>query len=164
MNYNKVMLAGNLTRDVETRDVNGKTVVNFGLAINHKYRTRDGEQRDETTFVDCEAWGKVADTLAEHVGKGDPLFIEGRLKLDQWQDNNGNNRSKLKAVVSSFQFVGGKGQNQGASQRSSDLRSSGNGAPRQQTFQGAGKPNRTRPAATSAAAASGPIREDDIPF
>ena len=160
MQYNKVILCGNLTRDVETKSVNNTTLAHFGLAVNRKYTPRDGEQREETTFVEVEAWDKVAETLAQHLSKGSPAFIEGRLKLDQWQDNNGNNRSKLKVVVSSFQFVGDKGQQSGGSQSNGSRASNGSG---QQTFAGT-KPRRKRPATSAAAVDSGQISEDDIPF
>ena len=108
--YNKVMLMGHLTRDVELRHISGDTTVaNFGLATNRKFKKGDGSQHEEVLFTDCEAWGRNADTLAQYLSKGDPVFIEGRLKLDQWEDQQGNNRSKIKVVVESFQFVGGGG-------------------------------------------------------
>jgi len=110
-NLNRVMLMGHLTRDVETRAAGASTVGGFGLAINHKYKTAAGEQREEVTFVDCEAWGKTAEVLAQYVGKGDPLYVEGRLKLDTWEDKDGGKRSKLKVVVENFQFLGGKKDN-----------------------------------------------------
>jgi len=109
--YNRVMLMGNLTRDVEIKPAGqAATVAKFGLAINRKYRTKEGEQREETTFVDCDAFGRTADVMAQYLRKGRPVFIEGRLKLDQWQDQQGNNRSKLKVIVEGFQFIdGGQG-------------------------------------------------------
>ena len=117
--FNKVMLMGNLTRDVETRTAGNTTVGNFGIALNRKYKTKDGEQREETTFVDCTAWGRTAEVMAQYIGKGDPVFIEGRLKLDEWEDkNSGQKRSKIEVVVESFQFVGGASGNQGQSRPS----------------------------------------------
>lgn len=106
-NYNKVLLMGNLTRDIELRHTPGnQAVANIGLAVNRRYRAGDGEMKEETTFVDCEAWGKTAETMSKYLHKGRPVFIEGRLKLDTWQDkNDGSNRSKLRVVVESFQFV-----------------------------------------------------------
>ena len=65
--------------------------------------------REETTYVDCEAWGRTAEVMAQYLSKGKPVFVEGRLKLDQWQDKEGNNRSKLKVVIESFQFIDSKG-------------------------------------------------------
>ena len=86
-NFNKVILMGNLTRDVELRQTPGnQTVANIGLAVNRTYQTREGERREETTFVDCEAWGRQAEVMAQYLSKGRPVMIEGRLKLDQWQD------------------------------------------------------------------------------
>jgi len=109
MNFNRVYLMGNLTRDIEMRELpSGQSVANIGLAVNRKFRTKGGDDREEVLFVDCEAWGKTADVMAQYLAKGSPVFIEGRLKLDQWQDKDGGNRSKLKVVVESFQFVGGR--------------------------------------------------------
>ncbi|MDF1809526.1 MAG: single-stranded DNA-binding protein [Phycisphaerales bacterium] len=105
--FNKVMLMGNLTRDVEIRHTSGNTAVgNFGLAVNRKFKTQSGDQREEVTFVDCEAWGRTAEVMSQYLGKGRSVFIEGRLKLDQWEDKNGGGkRSKLSVVVENFQFV-----------------------------------------------------------
>lgn len=104
--FNKVFLMGNLTRDVEMRHTPQNTAVgSFGLAVNRKYRTQDGQNHEEVTFVDCEAWGRTAEVMAQYLKKGRPAFIEGRLKLDQWQDQQGNKRSRLKVVVENFQFV-----------------------------------------------------------
>ena len=77
--------------------------------VNRKYKDREGNQKEETTFVDCEAWGKTAETMAKYLSKGKPVFLEGRLKLDQWQDKDGNNRSKLKLVIENFQFIDSRG-------------------------------------------------------
>lgn len=106
-NYNKVLLMGNLTRDIELRHTTGnQAVANIGLAVNRRYKAADGEMREETTFVDCEAWGKTAEVMSKYLQKGRPVFIEGRLKLDTWQDkNDGSNRSKLRVVVENFQFI-----------------------------------------------------------
>ena len=107
--FNQVILLGNLTRDVELRHTpSNQAVANIGLAMNRQYQTRDGERREETTFVDCEAWGRQAEVMAQYLSKGRPVFIQGRLKLDTWQDQQGQNRSKLKVVVENFQFVGGR--------------------------------------------------------
>lgn len=106
--FNKVILLGNLTRDLEVRVTpSGVTVGKFGLAVNRKFTTRDGEQREEVTFLDVDVFGKQAETLAKYVRKGSPLFLEGRLKLDQWETSDGQKRSKLGIVLESFQFVGG---------------------------------------------------------
>lgn len=105
-NLNRVMLMGNLTRDPELRYTpNNTAVANLGLAINRRWRDQQGQQQEETTFVDCEAWGRTAETLNQYLKKGRPVYLEGRLRLDQWQDKDGNNRSKLKVVVDTFQFI-----------------------------------------------------------
>ncbi len=112
--FNQVILLGNLTRDVELRHTPGnQAVANIGLAINRQYQTREGERREEATFVDCEAWGRQAEVMAQYLAKGRPVFIQGRLKLDTWQDQQGQNRSKLKVVVENFQFVGGRDGGEG---------------------------------------------------
>lgn len=103
MNYNRTILAGNLTRDPETRSVGDHTVTGFGLAVNEK---RGG--KESTLFIDCEAWNKTGETIAQYAGKGKPLLVEGRLRLDEWTDKDGGKRSKVKVVVDSFQFVGGR--------------------------------------------------------
>lgn len=108
-NLNKVMLIGNLTRDPELRFTSNNTAVaQLGLAINRQWKDDGGQKKEEVTFIDCEAWGRTAEVLNQYLRKGRPVYIEGRLKLDQWQDKEGNNRSKLKVVVESFQFIGGK--------------------------------------------------------
>jgi single-strand DNA-binding protein len=107
-NYNKVLLMGNLTRDIELRHTAGnQAVAKFGLAVNRRFRGADGEQREETTFVDCDAWGKTAETMSRYLSKGKPVFIEGRLRLDQWE-KDGQKFSKLKVVVDNFQFIEGR--------------------------------------------------------
>jgi len=108
---NRVFLMGNLTRDPEIRNAGSTTVASFGVAVNERYKDRDGKWTDKTTFVDCECWGNRGDALARYLGKGDPIFIEGRLQLDQWQDQQGNNRSKLKVRVDNFEFIGGRDSN-----------------------------------------------------
>src|SRR5688572_7002918 len=113
--FNRVFLMGNLTRDVELKYTqSNKAVANFGLAVNNRFKGADGTLKEEVTFVDCEAWGLTAESMSKYLAKGRPVFIEGRLKLDTWQDkNDGSNRSKLKVVVETFTFVdsrpGGEG-------------------------------------------------------
>lgn len=110
-NFNKVFLIGNLTRDPELKHTpSNQAVASIGLAVNRNFTTKDGEKREETTFVDCEAWGRQAEVMSQYLAKGRPVMIEGRLKLDQWQDKDGNNRSKLRVVVENFQFLGGRGE------------------------------------------------------
>ena len=109
-NYNKVLMMGNLTRDPELkRTSSDMAVAQIGMAVNRRYKDKAGEMREETTFVDCEAWGRTAETMTKYLSKGKPVFIEGRLKLDQWQDKDGNNRSKLKIVIENFQFIDSRG-------------------------------------------------------
>jgi single-strand DNA-binding protein len=138
--FNKVILMGNLTRDVELAHTNGNmAVAKFGLAVNRKFKTASGEQREEVTFVDCEAWGRTAEVMAQFLAKGRPVHLEGRLKLDEWEDKNGGGkRSKIKVVVESFQFVD---SNQGGD---------GDGRPRAQMSTGR--------------QADATIDHDDIPF
>lgn len=114
-NLNKVMLIGNLTRDPELRQTpKGTAVAQFGLAVNRNFRGEDGQSREETTFVDIEAWGKQAETISRYLTKGRPVFVEGRLKFDQWEDKNGGGkRSKLRVVVENFQFLGGRQDGEG---------------------------------------------------
>lgn len=110
MSFNKVILMGNITRDIECRTLpSNNAVAQIGLAVNNKWRDKtSGEMREEVTFVDCEAFGKTAENIAKFFAKGKPILIDGRLKLDQWKDKtDGSNRSKLKVVIESWQFVGG---------------------------------------------------------
>ena len=109
-NLNKVLLMGNLTRDPELRvTTKGSAICQFSLAINRTFKLESGESREEVTYTDCEAWGKTGETIAKYVSKGRPLFIEGRLRLDQWEDKNTKEkRSRMKVVLESFQFIGGK--------------------------------------------------------
>ena len=104
---NKVLLMGNLTRDPEVRTfASGTAVCNFGMAINRNFTDREGNRREETTFVDVESFGKQAETISRYMKKGSGIFIEGRLKLDQWE-KDGQKRSKLRITLENFQFVGG---------------------------------------------------------
>lgn len=106
-NYNKVILAGNLTRDPELRYTpKGLAIAKIGLAINRRWTGETGELREEVTFVDVDAFGKQAETIAQYLKKGRPILLEGRLKLDQWDDKQtGQKRSKLGVVLESFQFL-----------------------------------------------------------
>jgi len=113
-NFNKVFLMGNLTRDVELKSTpSNQQVASIGLAVNRRWRTPEGEDREETTFVDCEAWGRTAETLSKYLSKGRPVFIEGRLKLDQWEDKEGKKQSKIRVVVEGFQFIDGPRSGEG---------------------------------------------------
>ena len=106
--FNKVILMGNLTRDVEVRTTtSGQSVANFSLAVNRSWRGQDGQQQDQTSFINCVAWGKVGDIIAQYVHKGSPLLVSGRLDQRSYQDKDGNKRSAVEVVVEDFNFVGG---------------------------------------------------------
>lgn len=109
-NLNKVMLIGNLTRDPEIKYTpKGNAVADIGLAVNRVYSTDQGEKREETTFVDVELWGRLAELAGEYLKKGRPVFIEGRLKLDTWDDKqSGQKRSKMRVVGEVMQFLGSR--------------------------------------------------------
>ena len=115
-NLNKVFLMGNLTRDPEIRYTQGGTAVaKLGMAINRTFRRQDGQQQEDTCFVDITAWARQAEVIAEYCSKGQPLFVEGRLQLDQWEDKStGGRRSKLSVVLENFQFLGSRRDQGGA--------------------------------------------------
>jgi single-strand DNA-binding protein len=110
-NLNKVILIGNLTRDPELRYTpQGSAICDMGLAINRQYTTNDGVKKEEVCFVDITAWGRQAETCNRFIKKGSQIFVEGRLKLDSWQDKEtGKNRSKLNVVAERIQFLSGSG-------------------------------------------------------
>jgi single-strand DNA-binding protein len=108
-NFNKVLLMGNLTRDPEVRYTpKGTAVAQMGLAVNRKWTDESGQQREEVLFVDIEVWGRQAETAGQYLSKGRPVFVEGRLRLDSWDDKEtGQKRNKLKVVAERVQFLGG---------------------------------------------------------
>ncbi|HEY7090037.1 MAG TPA: single-stranded DNA-binding protein [Tepidisphaeraceae bacterium] len=108
--YNKVLLMGNLTRDPQLKYLPSQTaVVDFGVACNRRYKTQSGEQKEEVTFVDCSAFGRTAEVINQYFTKGKPIFIEGRLRYEQWEDKQGGGkRSRLSVHVDNFQFIGGR--------------------------------------------------------
>ena len=107
-NFNKVMLIGNLTRDPQLSYLPSQTaVVDFGLAVNRRWTSKDGEKREETCFVDCRAFGRQAENINKYLGKGRALFVEGRLTFDSWTGQDGSKRSKHRVTVENFQFLGG---------------------------------------------------------
>jgi single-strand DNA-binding protein len=149
--YNKVILIGNLTRDPELRYTpKGMAIAKIGLAVNRTWRNEAGESKEEVTFIDVDSFGKQAETLAQYLKKGSPLMVEGRLKLDQWDDKaTGQKRSKLGVTLEGFQFLGG-----------------GN-----RTGEGGGSPDapKARPAAAPVAKPetaedAPPPEDDDVPF
>lgn len=104
--YNKVILLGNLTRDPQLSYTPNQTaVVDFGLAVNRKWKSQDGEAKEEVCFVDCRAFGKTAENLNKYLAKGNPLFIEGRLSFDSWTAQDGTKRSRHRVIVEGFQFL-----------------------------------------------------------
>lgn len=163
-NLNKVLLMGNLTRDPELRYLpSNMAVVALGLAVNRRWKNQAGEQGEEVTFIDCECFGKTAEVINQYFRKGKPIFIEGRLKLDQWQDKEGHNRSKLKVVVENFQFIESKGGDAGdhASQESSG----GYQAPAApQQSRGPQPPRKPMQAGPGGPPPHQPIGEEEIPF
>lgn len=168
--YNKVMLMGNLTRDVEMRFTPSNTPVGtFGLAVNRTWRTPEGEKKEEVSFFDCEVWGKQAEIMKQYLGKGRSVFIEGRLKQDTWKDKtDGSNRSKIKVVVEEFRFTDSKpgGAGAGGNSAGGGASSGGGGGPEDfdQTAPTPQVRGNRAGAGTGSAPAPQPMPEDDIPF
>ena len=148
--FNRVILVGNLTRDVELRHTSGGTAVaDIGLAVNDR-RKQGNEWIDETTCVDVALWGRTAEVAGEYLSKGSPILIEGRLKLDTWQANDGQKRSKLKVIGERMQMVGSRNGGSGADNRQS----------RSQHQDDYSEPASQTAGATSA----GMVPDNDIPF
>ena len=126
--FNKVILMGNLTRDVEMRTTTGgQNVANFSLAVTRSWKGQDGQMQDQTSFINCVAWGKPGEIIAQYVQKGAPLLVSGRLDQRSYQDKDGNNRQAVEVVVEDFNFVGGgRGDDAGAPTRSSSSSSKSN--------------------------------------
>lgn len=153
--FNKVIIVGNLTRDPELRYTpKGMAVAQGGIAVNRNWTTESGEKREEVTFIDFTSWGRIAENLAQYKKKGESILIEGRLKLDQWDDKQtGQKRQKLSVVAESITFLGG-----------------GTGGERSEH----GGFDRTKTAKQNAAASApksdndgysdGPPPDDDVPF
>ncbi len=158
-NLNKVFLMGNLTRDPQLSYTPSQTpVCELGLAVNRRWTAQDGQQKEEVTYVDCTSYGKQAETLSKYMKKGRPLFVEGRLKLDQWEAQDGSKRSKMRVVIEGFQFLGGPDS------RSGDAAEGGSDSGSGQRFQPRSAPPAGRPAAPHADDQPPPISDDDIPF
>ncbi len=122
-NYNKVILAGNLTRDPQMSYLPSQTpVVEFGMAINRRYNDQSGQQREETCFVDCKSFGRQAEVINQYMSKGRPILVEGRLHLDTWEAQDGSKRSKHRVIVERFQFLGGGGGSQSGGNRPAQQR------------------------------------------
>lgn len=108
MNFNRVVLGGRLTRDPRTRDAGASRITDFGLAVNRKYKVGDDE-REEVLFVEVGFWGRTGEVIAQYLKKGDPIFLEGRLRFTEWEDEKTKEkRSKVAVVGERFEFVGGK--------------------------------------------------------
>lgn len=150
--FNKVIVAGNLTRDPELRYTpKGSAVAAFALAVNRSWKTETGEMKEEVSFIDVEAWGRQGEVIAQYMRKGRPLLVEGRLKQDTWEDKNTHQKqSKLKVVLEGFTFIDSNRPEGGAP--------AGGEAPRR-------PPPAAKPASTSEpeAAAAG-AEDDDVPF
>ncbi|HEV8378869.1 MAG TPA: single-stranded DNA-binding protein [Tepidisphaeraceae bacterium] len=107
--FNRVLLLGNLTRDPVLKQLPSQThVAEFGLAVNRKFRSPQGEDRVDTVFVDCAAFGRIAEIIMQYCHKGRPLFVEGRLRYDSWEDKQGARHSKLSVVAENIQLIGGR--------------------------------------------------------
>lgn len=159
--FNKVILMGNLTREPELRYTpKGASVAQFGIAVNRQWTNDAGQKQDEVTFIDITSWGKTAEVICQYLHKGDPIHIEGRLKLDQWDDKKtGDPRSKLSVVVESFQFVGGKKDGGQAPSRPAWPGESSQAAP------GRTPPRTAQQRVAEGAQADGPPPDDDdVPF
>ena len=165
---NKVMLIGNLTRDPEIRYTpKGQAVTDIGLAVNRVYSTENGEKREEVTFIDITLWGRTAEVVHQYCKKGRPLFVEGRLQLDTWDDKQtGQKRSKLKVVGEGIQLLGsreGGGGESGGSGYGGGSSSYGGTSP---SDGGTGARAPQRPAAGPPDQQTGPDMddEDQVPF
>ena len=153
--YNKVILIGNLTRDPELRyTAKGMAIARIGVAVSRKWRNEAGEMQEETTFVDVDAFGRQAETIGQYLKKGRPIMIEGRLRLDQWEDKNtGQKRSKLGVVLELFQFL------------DSGNRAGGEGSPDAPASAPAKSPGRVAQAAPPPSDDADALpSEDDVPF
>ena len=165
--FNKVMIIGNLTRDPELKYTpKGTAIADIGLAVNRNYTTDSGEKREEVTFIDVTLWGRVAEIVGEYCKKGRPLFVEGRLQLDTWDDKaTGQKRSKLKVVGENIQLLGGReggpGGGGGGEQGESHGEPRSQGRPQQQS-RPASRPASPPPRPPADPDLDAP--EDDIPF
>lgn len=146
--FNKVILMGNLTRDPELRvTASGLSICKLSLATNRVYQTREGERKEEVTYVDIDAFGRQAETISKYMSKGRAILVEGRLKLDSWETPQGEKRSKMGVVLENFQFTGDRGGS------SADA---GEGASHVE--------RNSPPPRTESQAPSDDIEEDDVPF
>lgn len=174
-NLNKVMLMGNLTRDPELKYLPSQTAVcDISIAVNRRWTDQEGQTKEEVTFVECSMFGKRGEVLAKYLKKGNPIYLEGRLKLDQWEAQDGSKRSKLRVVVENFEFLGGgRGGAGGGGEEGGE--GGGGYAPRQPAARAPYRPAAGRPAPQQQAPQQDidqmppddvppPIKDDDIPF
>jgi single-strand DNA-binding protein len=147
-NYNKVLLMGRLTRDPEVKYTSGGTAIaKLSMAVNRNWTNKEGQKQEDTTFVDVDAFGRQAEVIGQYFKKGNPIFIEGNLRLDQWDDKQtGEKRSKLKVVLDRFEFIDSKGDGGG-----------GGGGYQSQS-------NAPAASGASSAPASSLPEDDDVPF
>jgi single-strand DNA-binding protein len=155
---NKVFVAGNLTRDPQVRFLaNEKAVASFGIACNRNYKTAEGESREEVTFLDIEAWGRTAEICGQYLTKGKPCLVEGRLKMESWDDKkDGSKRSKIVIVADNVQFLGAPGTRGAAGEGGEDAGYEGGSA----ASRPAAEPRRPAPRPAPAAAGD----DDEPPF
>ncbi len=157
--FNRVILMGNLTRDPEIRYTSGGTAVSdIGLAVNDRRKGSDGQWVEETTFVDVTLWGRTAEVAGEYLSKGSPVLIEGRLKLDTWQTNEGQKRSKLQVVCERMQMVGPRGGGGGGGGRPPQQRQQNDAYSQPDSQPGSSGDSQGSPPAADGAP------DDDIPF
>jgi len=113
--FSKAIITGNLTRDPELRSTqSGNNVCSFSVAVNRVYRDTNGEQKEDVSFIDCSAWGKLGETISQYAKKGSGVLVSGRLNQRTWEDKTGNKRSSVEIVVEDFNFVGGGSRESGA--------------------------------------------------
>jgi single-strand DNA-binding protein len=162
-NFNKVILMGNLTRDVEMRTTQGgMQIAKLGMAINRKW-TQNGEQKESTCFVDLTAFGRTAEVLSQYVGKGSPLFVEGRLEYSTWEGQDGQKKNKLEVVIDNFQFVGAP-RSAGEGGGGGSGGGGGGGAPRRATGGGGGARRGGGDSEAGGGGGGGDVDYGDIPF
>ncbi len=155
--YNRVVLVGNLTRDVELKYLqSGTAVADIGLAVNDRRKSQSGEWIEETTFVDITLWGRTAEVASEYLSKGSPVLIEGRLKLDMWE-TDGQKRSKLRVVGERMQMLGGRGGSRPAHDEAEFNRSA-------ETVTSEATGSNAGSSAGSSAGSGAAQAEEDIPF
>lgn len=165
--FNKVMLIGNLTRDPQIKHLpSGTVVAEFGIATSRKYKSASGEDKEDTAFVDCAAFGKQAEVIGQFCQKGKPLFIEGRLKFDSWEDKiGGGKRSKLSVVVENFQFLGSRGREPSDDDNAPARKPSHRGPVDERAARGGGAPGRkAEPPAERPFGDEQVFDEESIPF